>query len=302
MTRAEKHVRNLQILEMRNAGTTMQKIADTFGLDLATISTICAKMGARKFRCPAVIHNNNTPSGADHQNWHDDQDAAKIVAERNPAFEYVGNYTGSDGAADIRCKICGEVTRRSWVTIRHGVVTCRNCKKIKAAEEKARKKSEAEEKKQIRKKETELRRPAKIKPKITKICVECGEPFETVNASRVCCSPECSKHRANRAHDRRLSRYGQERNGITLRRLYRRDGGVCYICGRQCDWEDKTTDENGTIICGKDYPSIEHVIPLSLGGENTWDNVKLACRGCNSAKRATSDVRILADGRLAINF
>ena len=43
-------------------------------------------------------------------------------------------------------------------------------------------------------------------------------------------------------------------------------------------------NENGVIICGNNYPSIEHIKPAALGGSHTWDNVKLAHRRCNSLK------------------
>lgn len=238
--------------------------------------------------------------------WHDETAVAAIIAERIPGFEYVGEYTGTDGYADIRCKTCGEIIKRSWVTIRHGSATCPTCEHARALERQAQKKAEAKaataERERIRKEQAETARLAKIKPVLRVVCAECGKTFETKNKRRVCCSPECTKHRQNRKTDRRLKKYGQKENGITLAKLYRRDRGICYICGRSCNWDDKTTDERGTIICGNTYPSIEHVIPLSLGGPNTWDNVKLACRACNNAKNKSSNVKIYDDGRLAINF
>ena len=39
-----------------------------------------------------------------------------------------------------------------------------------------------------------------------------------------------------------------------------------------------------TFISGNNYPSIDHVIPVSKGGTHTWDNVKLAHRHCNTMK------------------
>lgn len=306
MTHAEKYVRNLRILEERNAGRKMSELAEMFDLAEKYVGQICKQMGARKFRCPAVNPKINPLHGSDHQNWHDDPDVAKIIAERIPTFEYAGNYTGSDGYADIRCKTCGEIIKRSWVSIRHGTATCPTCEHARALERQAQKKAEAKaataERERIRKEQAEIIRLAKIKPVLRIVCVECGQTFETTDGKRVCCSPECSKHRQNRKADRRLKRYGQKENGITLTRLYNRDKGICYLCGRTCDWNDKTTNENGTIICGDNYPSIEHVIPLSLGGPNEWDNVRLACRGCNNAKRAHSDVKICANGQLALNF
>jgi len=52
---------------------------------------------------------------------------------------------------------------------------------------------------------------------------------------------------------------------LTRRAVFARDGWVCQYCGR--------TAEN-----------VDHVIPRSLGGTHTWDNVVAACRRCNSRK------------------
>ena len=79
---------------------------------------------------------------------------------------------------------------------------------------------------------------------------------------------------------------GDHDNDITLEKLYKRDGGKCYLCGIICDWNDGI-DKDGTFVAGQMYPSIDHVFPLSKGGHHTWENVKLACRGCNSRKRNT---------------
>ena len=62
----------------------------------------------------------------------------------------------------------------------------------------------------------------------------------------------------------------------SLDKLIDRDGLACYLCGKTCTKEDKRW---GTF--GPDYPTIDHVIPLSKGGSHTWDNVKVACGECN---------------------
>lgn len=68
---------------------------------------------------------------------------------------------------------------------------------------------------------------------------------------------------------------------ITLTKLYMRDQGVCQICGRHIDFD---CDSNSDY-----YPSIDHIIPISKGGEHQWDNVQLACRVCNTLKGAKLD-------------
>jgi 5-methylcytosine-specific restriction endonuclease McrA len=50
--------------------------------------------------------------------------------------------------------------------------------------------------------------------------------------------------------------------------VFRRDGHVCYRCGR---WA-------GTI---------DHVIPLALGGDHSLSNLRPACQRCNSSTGAS---------------
>lgn len=56
---------------------------------------------------------------------------------------------------------------------------------------------------------------------------------------------------------------------LSRRNLFARDGNTCQYCGKR-------------------YPlselSIDHVVPQSRGGRNTWTNLVCACVGCNSRK------------------
>jgi len=51
--------------------------------------------------------------------------------------------------------------------------------------------------------------------------------------------------------------------------IIERDGGICYLCGAR---------PSGKQI------SLDHVTPLSRGGSHTADNLKVACRRCNTRK------------------
>lgn len=55
---------------------------------------------------------------------------------------------------------------------------------------------------------------------------------------------------------------------VTLTRLniFRRDGNQCMYCG------------------AKTNLTIDHVIPKSQGGKDTWENLVTACQDCNSRK------------------
>ena len=68
--------------------------------------------------------------------------------------------------------------------------------------------------------------------------------------------------------------------GITLKKLYARDKGICQICGLICFYPG---DPQSAL-----YPSIDHIIPLNNDpqkkGGHTWKNVQLAHRICNAHK------------------
>ena len=70
---------------------------------------------------------------------------------------------------------------------------------------------------------------------------------------------------------------------INLERLIERDGGTCYICGGKTS-ERNTKGLGQAWRLDNNYPTIDHVIPLSRDGSHTWDNVKLAHWGCNMEK------------------
>ena len=86
---------------------------------------------------------------------------------------------------------------------------------------------------------------------------------------------------AYRARRRSSGRVGDR--DITLEKLYNRDRGICALCGKPCDYEDYVF-RGAVFIAGNDYPSIDHIEPLSKGGSHTWENVQLAHKLCNSIK------------------
>ena len=51
--------------------------------------------------------------------------------------------------------------------------------------------------------------------------------------------------------------------------LFKRDAFLCMYCGGHFQ---------------RRYLSRDHVVPLSMGGGDTWNNVVAACRSCNNAK------------------
>ena len=251
-----------------------------------TAKETAQKFGASKdhvkFLCKGIR------SGNQYQNGMVDIEAhvIKSLEEHAPNFEYIGGYTTSDGFVDVKCKICGTVLHKSWVTIRHGHVTCEGCMNLERAEKERQRQLQ---KLQKQKEQEERERARWIKASCNQlsmsVCECCGSLFVSSGRMKYC-STTCSK-RINNAikKDRRIRkiRHMVVDKNITLERLYERDNGRCYICGNVCDWDDYAI-EQGVFIAYNNYPSIDHIVPLSKGGKHAWNNVKLACRGCNSRK------------------
>lgn len=72
------------------------------------------------------------------------------------------------------------------------------------------------------------------------------------------------------AQERRARKRSLFVERISLRVVYRRDGGRCGICGRPAAWH---------------RASLDHIVPLSHGGRHEYANVQLAHRLCNSRRR-----------------
>jgi hypothetical protein len=63
--------------------------------------------------------------------------------------------------------------------------------------------------------------------------------------------------------------HGHAHVGLTKHRLFVRDRNICAYCG------DRLAESELTV---------EHVTPVSRGGQHMWTNVVTACRSCNTRK------------------
>lgn len=114
-------------------------------------------------------------------------------------------------------------------------------------------------------------------------CVVCGKEFKTWRSYQETCSPRCSELKHHRCRNYRSRGIEVDAN-ISLPKLAKRDKNICAICGEAVDWNDTYKAKDGRTVCLGSYPSIDHIIPISLGGLHAWNNVQLAHRRCNSLK------------------
>lgn len=278
-TQQSKVARNEWVRQQRLAGRSMKSIAEELGLTEGAVHSICAKVGCCGVMVSSEAWYENSRRASKETGKRLMKTDEQLNEELRPfGFEYISGYEGCDSKVKIRCLKCGTDLERWYsFTRKEPHHYCPECQRIESVHRKARRRwheaHQQELQKQAASKQIELR---------LAFCAECGQPFVVGKRSRYC-STECAKRRANNHKDRRLTAANIIDKDITLERLYRRDSGVCYICGKTCDWTDFIVVDDVTI-CGDDYPSIEHVEPISRGGLHSWQNVRLACRGCNNAK------------------
>jgi hypothetical protein len=118
------------------------------------------------------------------------------------------------------------------------------------------------------------------KPLIPRTCRECGNVFTPRyrDKRRGFCSDRCDdalNYRVARGI-RRARLRGVTHERINPREIFARDGWRCQLCGTRVHRRRKAPHPLA--------PSLDHIVPLSLGGTHTRANVQLAHVGCNTRK------------------
>ena len=213
------------------------------------------------------------------------QVADDIKKISNGNLEYVRGYVRKEDPVTVRCLTCGTEYERTYHNIVHvGKADCPYCAERKRAE---RKEQAQAEKDRIEAEKEKAKHDKAVQVFIKRLkrihkCAVCGE----LTILPKYCSKRCrEKANGKRKDVVRRSRIGNRPmdTDITVEGLFRRDKGICYLCGGKCDFEDYTV-RNGNFIAGDWYPSIDHVVPVAKGGEHLWKNVMLAHRRCNYLK------------------
>ena len=282
--KSQRESRYDEMREYKAQGHTMAEVAEHFCVNRGTASKICKGIAPQKTDYTKV---SNTLRNRVRPETH--KKTEERLKDLLPdCFEYCGGYDGHDCYVTIRCKQCGTEFERSAQAIRKKQVKyCPCCRKQQTERNAEQRQLEREEQKALRDAERERKRQEaeqrRIENTVIKVCRMCGIEFETTNSQRVFCSSECSHLWQNRRSYNRIPKDKRVDKGINALSLFKRDNGVCWICGGKCDLNDYTT-RNGVFIAGDWYPSVDHVKPICEGGEDAWENVKLAHRICNSRR------------------
>lgn len=110
----------------------------------------------------------------------------------------------------------------------------------------------------------------------TRACDECGEDFSATYPSARWCSKHCANAHWGRVRSRTRGALPSE--SYADREIFERDKWRCHLCGKKVRRDAARTDPLGATI--------DHLMPLSLGGADVPANVATAHYRCNNEKRA----------------
>ena len=121
-----------------------------------------------------------------------------------------------------------------------------------------------------------------VKP-INRICTVCGKEYEIhrgINFDNTCsifCREKVIRNdKRNAKHKRRVRLQSLFIEKVRIDILFERDCERCQICNRKLNLKRKVPHPLAATV--------DHIIPLSKGGEHSYRNTQLACFRCNSRK------------------
>lgn len=107
-------------------------------------------------------------------------------------------------------------------------------------------------------------------------CPMCGTNFVALAGTNPrYCSTLCAKRAGRQLHQRRF-RNAEKREPIFRLKVFQRDAWICRLCMKPVDRDAEVPDSLA--------PTIDHILPLALGGAHVYENVQTAHFICNSAK------------------
>lgn len=260
-----------QLRSMRSQGMTYPEIAQALGTKTKYIKNACIRRGigyTEEERQKAV------EKGKDHHIILPDDEWEEKVEEKSQGrfkFVCVEGRKNRESQIRVRCKSCQFEKIVSAISLRH------KDKQMKCPECERKNRSLKEANEQAEHMNTRIRLSGSMKGQMGLRFCECGAVIPQLMHRRKCdkCIKEAQREcRRRREHKKRFQTLGGDL--ISLKELYKRDKGICYLCGCECDWNDCIRYETGQIT-GPTYPSIDHVIPRAKGGKHIWGNVRLAC-------------------------
>ena len=298
-------------MEFYVAGHSVGETAEKFGVTKTQINNAVKLRGLTNGRQWGEVN----PDYLEKQKEEAKERIVELLA--SAGFDYVGGYVNRNEKITLKCQKCGDVFERTPEFIKRGNLICRKCEHEKAlirqANQREQKKIESIKRQEERKAQRladnplglsyyQLNKERKMDEVFTcKVCGRNYTPRQYMESAGLnlfsnpgYCSHECKRKAINRYvkvckrrrgvqdnHRHRAIKYGCEYDpSVNLKKLINRDGLRCAICGEMCDQNDHSWSK----YLGPMSPTIDHIVPMAIGGGHIWENVQIAHAICNSYK------------------
>jgi 5-methylcytosine-specific restriction endonuclease McrA len=124
-------------------------------------------------------------------------------------------------------------------------------------------------------------------PARERLCEGCGAVILTrayVKRCPTCLANQRRETRRDIKQRRRATKRGATVERVLRRVVFERDGWRCQLCGL-------TVDRDAQVPAHR-APTLDHIVPLSAGGEHSYRNVQLAHFICNTRRGSTGDAQM----------
>jgi 5-methylcytosine-specific restriction endonuclease McrA len=109
-------------------------------------------------------------------------------------------------------------------------------------------------------------------------CKYCDAEFTPLNPQVSYCTDNC-RRKASWSSRNAWRKKVAKISAVNPAKVFDRANWRCESCGKKL-----SLAKRGTF--GHDAPEVDHIMPLSKGGEHSYSNTRCLCRGCNIRKSA----------------
>ena len=182
-------------------------------------------------------------------------------------------------------KILQEFLKSCFVSVKVFIYTCSECGSTGNRSDVKRKLCKSEKCEKARRSRKASEKAQKKFKSTTFACAECGLEAETKygkkSFSKYCCKKCADKSQRRTAKQKRRARLKQARiETVDSNLVFARDSWRCQICLTKTPKEKR-----GLGVCNS--PELDHIVPLSKGGDHSYANTQCLCRRCNGKKSNT---------------
>lgn len=101
---------------------------------------------------------------------------------------------------------------------------------------------------------------------------------------------------------RRSQKHFVRFEGLRRIQILERDNWTCRSCGVRVHDRSEGGNENRHLWDDEFKAHLDHIIPISKGGDSTPENIQVLCRTCNLRKNDKTDLSLESNGQIKLEI